>query len=686
VTERIWFGQCTTNQKVLSVRYSDIIGPPKIKKIDYPSKIENMPNAIKTICLVLLTLLLINEPLMAQRGGRGGPTGPRIAPQDLPAEYGTDKIPDRETFEKLSYQGTEVYRDQYLADLEFVKFIIENFEAANTNVYFMNTEKYRAHPPWMRMVGIDSRCRGAITYLPRLTNPSGTAGLYIIDFQPSDSFSYEKINKIKDLLIEKMPFVKGKIAFHPLEGNVRQTKSEMEKYKEGGLAVHFDSDLYSNIAFLPLNSAKSFGLLREMKNAEARPSPRDIVIYKTLPNQMPRVAGVITEARQTPLSHVNLRAVQDKIPNAYVKNAVSDDRIKSLIGKLVSYEVTSQGFKIKEATKSDVDKHFASIRPTAAQIPPRDLGFKEIKPLKELKFENGNSFGVKSSNLAAMHQFKLPEGVVPDGYAIPFYFYDEFMKHNRFYDEVDRILNDKNLQEDRDALKNALSQLQKKVEAGTMPDWMMESLGHAQTKFPEGTSIRCRSSTNNEDLPGFSGAGLYDSFTHKPNEGHLSKSVKQVFASLWNFRAFEERAFYRIDHKATAMGVLMHPNFKNEQANGVAVTDDVLYESSGNYYLNTQIGEDLVTNPDAESSPEEVLLGWRKEYGDQVIRRSTASEKPLLGEAELDEMRKHLGRIHAKFAKLYKKTDRDQFAMEVEFKITEQGKVVIKQARPWVFQ
>ena len=66
------------------------------------------------------------------------------------------------------------------------------------------------------------------------------------------------------------------------------------------------------------------------------------------------------------------------------------------------------------------------------------------------------------------------------------------------------------------------------------------------------------------NLRGFSGAGLYDSFTHHPDEGHLSKSIKQVFASLWNFRAFEARDFYRIDHLTTAMGVLVHPNFGDE--------------------------------------------------------------------------------------------------------------------------
>jgi hypothetical protein len=135
------------------------------------------------------------------------------------------------------------------------------------------------------------------------------------------------------------------------------------------------------------------------------------------------------------------------------------------------------------------------------------------------------------------------------------------------------------------------------------------------------------------------------------------------------------------------MGVLLHANFKGEQANGVVVTDDVLYESQGNYYVNTQVGEDLVTNPDAESSPEEILLGWWKEDGHQVVRRSTdaAEGETLLGDEHLADLRDRLAKIHGKFRKLYGHGEDDQFAMEIEFKITKDGKLVIKQARPWVF-
>jgi hypothetical protein len=99
------------------------------------------------------------------------------------------------------------------------------------------------------------------------------------------------------------------------------------------------------------------------------------------------------------------------------------------------------------------------------------------------------------------------------------------------------------------------------------------------------------------------------------------------------------------------------------------------------------MGEDLVTNPDGTSSPEEILLGWWERDGHEIVRRSSEAKEDglLLSVSQLDELRDDLARIHARFRTLYGHGKDDVFAMEIEYKITEAGDLLIKQARPWVY-
>ena len=190
--------------------------------------------------------------------------------------------------------------------------------------------------------------------------------------------------------------------------------------------------------------------------------------------------------------------------------------------------------------------------------------------------------------------------------------------------------------------------------------------------FPDGINRRYRSSTNNEDLPGFNGAGLYDSKSQKPSEDEedLAKSLKEVYASLWNFRAFVERDFHRIDHLAAAMGILVHPSYQDEKVNGVAVSFDLIAGRFDYYYVNSQVGEDLVTNPEAHSVPEELLL--RPDGSSTVIATSNqvAPGQLLMTDAQLRQLRDHLFAIHHHFENLYQPAADDPFAIEIEFKIT----------------
>ena len=630
-----------------------------------------------------------------RRGGFGGrrgsrePTGPRLDPEQVEFKDGAATIPDRETFEKLSYQGTEVRIDTQLAGIEFVKFQIEETHTQNPQLYFMNTETHRSHGSFMRSAGLErgqGQMRGVLSYRPLFMAPNGEPGVYTFEFNPNDAFPFEEIKLAHDLLVAKMPILKNRLGYCPLWGAIDIYNRERARYDAAEFPVYFEDDLYANVAYLPLNQAASFGRLR-MLEMDERPSPREIVICKMLPNEMSRVAGVITGVQQTPLSHVNLRAIQDKVPNAFIANAWENMEIASLIGKYVYYRVDADGFEIREATREEVETHFADLRPPKTQEPTRDLSATKILPLDDIGFSDAARFGVKTANMATLQTLGFPEGTVPNGFGVPFYFYDAFMKHNGFYAEVEALLKDSEFRNNYDTKEAELKMFKERIKAGEMPVWMMDALSELQRAFPEGASLRCRSSTNNEDLPGFSGAGLYDSYTHHPDEGHLSKSIKQVFASLWNFRAFEARAFYRIDHFVTAMGVLVHPNFADELANGVAVTDDVVYQTIGNYYLNTQVGENLVTNPEGQSVPEEILLDWWDGSNYRVVTHSnqTTDNKRILTREYLLSLSRYLAAIHNKFGQLYGSAGRAaDFAMEIEYKITSDGKLSIKQARPWV--
>ena len=599
---------------------------------------------------------------------------------------GAVAVPDRETFEKLSYAvGSGVPSS--------LKFVVLDMDTARPRVYFQNTKKHQGHSTLLDTIGIDryqdGLLRGTIAYDPELLASDGSPGVYYYGSNIGHQ-SFSLAERIYTLLAASMPVLEDNLALHMPNWELPHIQPDLPLYRESRINLVFDEEILPETSFLPLNPGEGYGLLRVMEPDE-RPNPRDVVIYEALPNELPRVAGIVSTVPQTPLSHVNLRAVQDGIPNAFIRSALDEPAIEALLGSYVHYTVTESGYSIRAATRAEVDAHYAASRPAAEQTPQRDFSVTEITALSDIEFEDWTAFGVKAANVAVLGTLDFPAGTVPDGFAVPFYFYDEFMKANDLYTDVNEMLADPDFQTDFATQEKELKKLRKKIKNGTTPAWIITVLEEMHAEFPEGTSLRYRSSTNNEDLPGFNGAGLYDSKTQDPDETEedgIDKSIKGVWKSLWNFRAFIERDFHRIDHTAAAMGVLVHPNYSGELANGVAVSFDPVYGTDENYYVNTQVGEELVTNPDALSVPEEILLYQSYIHLYRVV--ATSNQVPpgqlIMSDEQLEQLRRHLAVIHEEFGELYGIGDGERFAMEIEFKITSNNILAIKQARPWVFE
>ncbi|MEC8482956.1 MAG: PEP/pyruvate-binding domain-containing protein, partial [Pseudomonadota bacterium] len=342
--------------------------------------------------------------------------------------------------------------------------------------------------------------RADMSYLADVEAPDGSLGIYTFNLEPS--VPIELLSKVYQAILASFPAADGKLAYRVSKKVFNNQRSQ---YLDAGVHVYSDVEMYTS-----LNEAVSFGKLVFLSEQE-QPNPNDIVIAQTLPNTMPRVAGVITSIRQTPLSHVNLRAVQDNVPNSYIANVLTSKTILALIGQYVRYEVTSEGYSLRAASLDEVTDYFTSrLSKKEVELQP-DLSRTEILPLDSLSFNDAKSIGVKAANLAELRRVGLPDGTIPDGFAVPFCFYDAFMRFNGFYADVDALMADEALKKDPERLQKALTVFQKRIKRATFPEELMNKLAEVQASFPAGQSMRTRSSTNNEDLEGFSGAGLYDS-------------------------------------------------------------------------------------------------------------------------------------------------------------------------------
>ena len=353
------------------------------------------------------------------------------------------------------------------------------------------------------------------------------------------------------------------------------------------------------------------------------------------------------------------------------------------------YEVTPQDFSVAAATADEVAAWLERIRPKQPQTPPRDLTATEIRDLDELGHGDVQRVGAKAANVAELRRM-LPAGVAPDGYAIPFSFYDRHMREGGFYERAAQLACDPELQADPAKREEALDDLRKAIKKADAARARRSGDRRAAGALRRGTGDPLSLVDEQRGPRGVQRCGAVRLVHAPPRRGQArTKTIKQVWASLWNFRAFDEREFHRIDHLGAAMGVLVHPNFDDELANGVAVTKNPYDPNWPGFYVNVQVGESLVTNPDPNATPDELLIsaiGEHGEYETQYIRHSTLTENgaPVMTPPQIKGLTLLLETIQERFKVIYGRQDDDAFAMDVEFKVDAAGNLAVKQARPWV--
>ena len=268
------------------------------------------------------------------------------------------------------------------------------------------------------------------------------------------------------------------------------------------------------------------------------------------------------------------------------------------------------------------------------------------------------------------------------------YYYNQFMEDNGLWDEIEALMASEQWS-DPTYRAEALESFQDDMRDKSMrPEVVAMIKEKAEEMFP-GESARFRSSTNSEDLENFTGAGLYDSYTAS-GTGTVdlaSQEIRKVWASVWNWAAFEERAWWAIEHESVYVGVAVHRSFPDEEANGVLITQNIADRMVVGMYVNAQLGETSVTNPEDGSIPEIFSIVPSDTPGRvQVVRLSWSSlspGRPILSDDEIQGLYSAAARVQSHFAPLYG-VEPSLLALDLEFKLDAGDRnLVVKQVRPF---
>src|SRR5262249_28627994 len=185
------------------------------------------------------------------------------------------------------------------------------------------------------------------------------------------------------------------------------------------------------------------------------------------------------------------------------------------------------------------------------------------------------AFGGKSANLGEVLNARLPGIIVPNGFTIPFYYYDEFIKRNNLDDAIFGLLNDQKFVHDPAYRRKQLVQLRQKIETAEFSPELRKSVLEKVAREYAGKGLFVRSSSNSEDLPNFSGAGLYTTVPNVRGDEQLIDAIRKVWASLWNFEAYEARERASVDHSKIFMAVVLEGGEKSERCGVRSRTDRV---------------------------------------------------------------------------------------------------------------
>jgi hypothetical protein len=568
-------------------------------------------------------------------------------------------------------------------------FVIDR--ADHDRVHYVDSKRFRFHKEFVNATYLSLE-RGDAFYAKNYSNPNrrfllGTVAYqvplarYTFEFYISDEVSADLVALAARRLEESF--------FAPLAFKASSDSQEAAGRAVAGLETIRAEAMFKSEVYVALNPGTAFGVLRLLDRVtpDTVIDRNEIVIVSEPPVSITPVSGIINTTPPSPLSHLNVLARSWNVPNIYAKGAA--ETYKALIGKYVRLDARVDGYEIRLADPKELaEVERREIAHTSLVTPPADLDWDRLAGLAEQRAKDSVRFGAKSANLGEAMAARVPGVTIPDGFAIPFSFYDRFVKATGIENEVYDMLDDQRFNHDIVYRRQRLAALRDRIVAAEMPeDLARPILARAKETFGD-AGLFVRSSTNAEDLPYFSGAGLYTTVPNVKGDAALLTAVKTVWASIWNDGASEAR-------QAAGMSHLVYPAVlvqlgMNADAAGVMVSTNPFDPDDRNaVYINAKRGlgirvvdgfkvaEQILYHPATDRirvltrSADDTALTFGPQGGVREIKVET-------GRAVLtDDLARRLGRVAKRLEQHFRTGP-----LDIEW-LTIGNRIYVVQARPF---
>jgi rifampicin phosphotransferase len=635
-----------------------------------------------------LVLLLLTSEGAAQMARKPSAAGQRTeAAKDLPASAGNSlpKIKGQADFDSIArtyHQGTPYA-------LPHAMFVIDR--RSRNKVYFVNSRKYRFHKDFLLATYLVPR--GADVFKPIYIDQDRRFIVGTIAWQKTvEKFTWElwegdlasaDIIKAADKAINDGFF--AKVYYKP--NSIRQEDATAEI----GIDRVLQDEINRNQTFLTLNPGTAVGRIHIIDKLDdtVEIGSNEILVLKELPITLPPVRGIIVAQPSSPLSHINILAKGWNIPNVYIKNA--DKLFREYNTYVFKLEASMTDYKLDRASTEDLRDKFVS---PDQQIPPSDLKIKKIAALGEMRKKDSIAYGAKAANLGEMLNSRLTGVTVPDGFGVPYYWYDKFMKDNYLYEVIEDLMDDLEFVHNPRYRRQKLEEFRASIQKGKFDDDLRKMVIAKWKTQLGGKPVFVRSSSNAEDLPNFSGAGLYSSVPNVIEENKLIEAIKKVWSSLWNFDGYEARVRNYVSQSDVYMSALIQVGVDMEKG-GVMITKDPFDDRNKNaVYIsavcghnsrvvsNSGIPEQILFNPRSNSvvvmtlSQQENALAF-DERGDlkETVDKCAGGNKRVLSDIQARNLAKAAVNIKRAFG--------GKHEQDIEWGIMN-SRIYIVQARPYI--